>query len=252
MYSSPYKALYLSGCMSQPANNLKPGFWPGKKIRNMKVLRALSIALLVGVAVASASASNISMQFTGTGSNSYNGISSYPYSFTVDGTQNVALMCVSFNEHITGEETWQATKYTVAEYAKLNPLADELAYLYTAALRDGGKDSSINAAAWFLNEQSPANDNVNIQNWVTKAENAPAGPYNGISVYVPINGTQSWTDELPQTFYGGTPTPEPGTLLMLGSGIVGLAGVLRRKFIAYSVALDNSDCRTMAVHLSRI
>ena len=29
--------------------------------------------------------------------------------------------------------------------------------------------------------------------------------------------------------YNGTSTPEPGTLVMLGSGIIGLAGVLRRK-----------------------
>jgi hypothetical protein len=29
--------------------------------------------------------------------------------------------------------------------------------------------------------------------------------------------------------YNGTTTPEPGTLLMFGSGIVGLAGILRRK-----------------------
>jgi hypothetical protein len=34
------------------------------------------------------------------------------------------------------------------------------------------------------------------------------------------------------TFSFGTSTPEPGTLVMLGSGVVGLAGVLRRRFRA--------------------
>lgn len=32
-------------------------------------------------------------------------------------------------------------------------------------------------------------------------------------------------------FYGGTTTPEPGTLVMLGSGVLGLAGVMRRKLM---------------------
>jgi hypothetical protein len=32
------------------------------------------------------------------------------------------------------------------------------------------------------------------------------------------------------TITGGTSTPEPGTLVMFGSGIIGLAGMLRRKF----------------------
>ena len=39
---------------------------------------------------------------------------------------------------------------------------------------------------------------------------------------------QSWAGELPQTFLGST--PEPGTLLMVGSGLIGLAGVARKRF----------------------
>jgi len=32
--------------------------------------------------------------------------------------------------------------------------------------------------------------------------------------------------------YNGTTTPEPGTLVMFGSGVLGLAGVIRRRFSA--------------------
>jgi len=37
-----------------------------------------------------------------------------------------------------------------------------------------------------------------------------------------------------QMTLGGSPTPEPSTLLMLGSGLVGLAGFVRRKFTSSS------------------
>ena len=43
------------------------------------------------------------------------------------------------------------------------------------------------------------------------------------------SGTGAVASEAFTIYSGGTSTPEPGTLIMFGSGILGLAGVLRRK-----------------------
>lgn len=223
----------------------------------MKVVRALSIVLLVCATAALASATQVELQFNGTGQNSYEGTPSYPYYFTLTdltdsaAPENVSLMCVSFNEHIVGGETWQATQYTVAEYGNTlqsetisapgfavdgetftgSRVADGLAYLYMQAWRDGGSNSFINAAAWYLNEGAPSY-NQQIGYWINKALEAQPGAYDGVSVYVPVNGSQSWQGETPQTFFGGTPTPEPSSLMLLGSAMVGLAGLLRKRFLA--------------------
>jgi hypothetical protein len=55
------------------------------------------------------------------------------------------------------------------------------------------------------------------------------GAYSNVQVYVPTSNQAGWTDGVPQTFLGSGPVPEPGTLLMPGSGVLGLAGVLRRE-----------------------
>ena len=138
-----------------------------------------------------------------------------------------SLMCIGYNEHITYGESWQANEMTVGAYgARIgDPVkAEELAYLYTLALADGGANSAINAEAWFLNEGQPAPE----ADAALMAGFTP-GAYSNVQVYVPTSNQTGWTDGVPQSFLGSSPVPEPGTLLMLGSGVLGLAGVLRRK-----------------------
>ncbi len=195
----------------------------------MKLKTAVAILMFSLVTSFAAVAGTVTMQFNSTGSNSYNGVPTYPYDLTVNGYA-ASLMCVSYNEHITGGETWDAKSYSVDNYGALIgdvQKADQLAYLFTLAHADGGVNPAYNAAAWFLNEGAPSLDAA-AQAIYDQAVAMTFGPnaFPTIQVYVPIAGTQSWAGELPQTFLGST--PEPGTLLMVGSGLLALAGVTRK------------------------
>jgi hypothetical protein len=199
------------------------------KGRNMKLLKALSTALLLLLVASSlpAVAGTVNLQFNSTGSYSY-GYPTYPYNFVVNGRVSEALMCIGYNEHVTYGESWQAAEMTVAAYGALinNPLkAEQLAYLYTLARADGGANSAINAEAWFINEGQPAPE----PDAALLAGFTP-GAYSAVRVYVPTTDQTGWTDGVPQTFLGST--PEPSTLLTLGSGILGLAGLARKRLFS--------------------
>ena len=59
---------------------------------------------------------------------------------------------------------------------------------------------------------------LNSGEWIRFVESTPIGSFTMSDNYVGVTGQAV------------TPTPEPGTLALLGSGIVGLAGFARRKF----------------------
>ena len=185
------------------------------------------LLLLLAASSLPAVAGTVNLQFNTTGSYSY-GPPTYPYNFIVNGTTPESLMCIGYNEHITYGESWQATEMTVGAYGALigDPAkAEELAYLYTLARADGGANSAINAEAWFINEGQPAPE----PDAALLAGFTP-GSYSTVRVYVPTGDQTGWTDGVPQTFLGST--PEPGTLLTLGSGMIGLAGLMRKRLFA--------------------
>lgn len=176
----------------------------------------------------SATAATVMMQFNGNGSYSYN-YPTYPYYFTVNGTPDT-LMCISYNEHITYGETWEANVMTLDEYAVFSGIgyqeAGELAWLYLQSDRVEGADPLYNAEAWYLLEGVPVPEPSPAMSALLATMQFNQGQYPGIRVFVPINGTQSWVGESVQIFIG---TPEPSSLFLLGTALIGAVGVLRHK-----------------------
>jgi PEP-CTERM motif len=172
---------------------------------------------------------NANMNFSNAGSNSYNGVPSYPYYLSVNGGPLQFMMCLGYNEHISGGETWMATVAPVGSLDLATHLVDyQAAYLFTFAVADQGADSDLNAAIWYLYEGVPTLD-TGAANYVALAQGMSysQGEFPNVVLYTAIPGTESGTLGTAQNFFG---TPEPGSLLLVGTGLLGAAGMVRRKF----------------------
>ena len=95
-------------------------------------------------------------------------------------------------------------------------------------------DLTLDGVTHALTQQATWTITPSLDSFVTVASSAPvlfvtpSGNWNvALDGYsIPANAITTFTAGSPADF---TPTPEPGTLLMLGSGVLGLAGVARRK-----------------------
>ena len=180
------------------------------------------------------------LTFNNNGSNSWGGYYTYPYNFTVQGQGDEQLMCVTYDAHITYGESWHTTSESVAAYGKeIGSLkqAEELAWLYDAAVANGGDPSTYNAAAWYINAEHRGTIDISgdpaVQALVVHVDglDLSKADFNHIQFYVPNGDEHGWTDGVPQTFVGDPPTatPEPSTLVMMSSGFLGLAGLARKR-----------------------
>jgi hypothetical protein len=186
----------------------------------------------------------VTMKFLGHGGTNKNPV--YPWYFQVDGVPTTLICDTLHNSNVKGE-TWQANVTNILNgptegLFKGNTLLEykAAAVLFSDILFHGANPADANWAIWALFTPSAKKsphfnaDVLALYNAaLALAPKLPKSFFNNYVIYTPIAGTQSCYPKcgLPQEFIGYNAVPEPGTLLLFGTGLVVLAGTIRKKLV---------------------
>lgn len=204
------------------------------------VILVMCVIALPGAAFAD---SSVNMNFIGPGGNNAGGVYTFPYNFSVNGGPSTALICDTYDNEIYSGESWKANVNSLLGGSGLfgNNVTDyEAAALIFYSILNGSVSANVgNFAIWGLFSTNAQNNPyftssgaANLESWaLANIGFLPSSWFSNFVLYTPIAGTQS-EGGLPQEFIGYNPpvvAPEPGSLVLLGTGLFAIGGIMRRK-----------------------
>jgi len=200
--------------------------------------------LSIGTVSAMATSKTLDMALVGVGGANAGGVYTYPYYLTVDGGPQIAMVCDSFDDQVGIPDVFKATesgllsghgKFSSRPNAMLDYKAAGLLFLNILANPNNTNlTEEDNFAIWGLFSSNARNNSFFISSgagsldaqYLALAKTAPNSEFNGIVLYTPVSGSH-------QEYIGYSPgfaaTPEPGTMALMGTGLLSCAGMFRRK-----------------------
>ena len=165
------------------------------------------------------------------------------YYVSINGSSSfTTMMCDSYDNNIYRGETWTATASPFLAGIANSMFGPTMTLDYKAAgliyksMISGGLTTlQAQWAVWGLFSTNAQNNPMfatyggaaTDATYLALAQSASNGAYSGLILYTPFGASPG---SGPQEFIGYSTVPEPGSLTLLGAGLLALAGAIRRKF----------------------